>query len=66
MSAPGRAEIRPRAAATPLGAGEVRVRALYSALSRGTEALVFAGRVPASEYRAHARAVHGRRISRFR
>src|SRR6476660_5244819 len=30
--------------------GEVRVRALYGALSRGTEALVLAGRVPASEF----------------
>ena len=31
-------------------AGEVRVRALHGALSRGTERLVFSGRVPASEY----------------
>ena len=45
------------------GADEVRVRALYGALSRGTERLVFSGRVPESEVRAHARAVHGRRIS---
>lgn len=30
--------------------GEVLVRTLYSALSRGTESLVFHGRVPASEY----------------
>jgi threonine dehydrogenase-like Zn-dependent dehydrogenase len=48
-SAPGRAEIRDE----PLrdaGAGEVSVRALYSAISRGTERLVFAGRVPPSEY----------------
>lgn len=47
---PGRAEIRDE----PIGAcrdGEVRVRALYGALSRGTEALIFAGRVPESEYR---------------
>jgi len=47
--APGRAEIR----SEPLGpptAGTVRVRTLHSALSRGTEALIFAGRVPESEY----------------
>jgi NADPH:quinone reductase-like Zn-dependent oxidoreductase len=30
--------------------GEVRVRALFGALSRGTEALVLAGRVPESEF----------------
>lgn len=30
--------------------GEVRVRTLHSGVSRGTEALVFNGRVPASEY----------------
>lgn len=32
------------------GADEVRVRALYSGVSRGSEALVFAGQVPESEY----------------
>ncbi len=48
-SRPGQAEIRKEALAAP-GAGEVRVRALYGAVSRGTEALVFAGRVPASEF----------------
>jgi hypothetical protein len=47
--APGRAEIR-RAPLTAPAAGEVRVRALHGALSRGTERLVFSGRVPASEY----------------
>jgi hypothetical protein len=47
--APGRAEIRPEAVAA-IAAGEVRVRALHGALSRGTERLVFAGRVPASEF----------------
>jgi hypothetical protein len=48
-SAPGQADIRqePLAAA---GTGEVRVRALYGAVSRGTEALVLAGRVPPSEF----------------
>ena len=46
---PGKAEIREETLA-PLGQGEVRVRALFGALSRGTEALVLAGRVPASEF----------------
>lgn len=32
--------------------GQVRLRALASGVSRGTEALVFAGRVPASQYDA--------------
>jgi NADPH:quinone reductase-like Zn-dependent oxidoreductase len=45
---PGQAEIRQEILARP-GAGEVRVRALFGALSRGTEALVFGGQVPASE-----------------
>jgi NADPH:quinone reductase-like Zn-dependent oxidoreductase len=31
-------------------AGEVRIRALYGAISRGTERLVFEGRVPESEF----------------
>jgi NADPH:quinone reductase-like Zn-dependent oxidoreductase len=48
-SGPGQAEIRKEVLALP-EAGEVRVRALYGAVSRGTEALVFAGRVPASEF----------------
>lgn len=34
----------------PPGAGEVRVKTLYSAISRGTEALVFGGRIPAGEF----------------
>lgn len=45
---PGRGEIRDEPL-TPL-ADAVIVRALYSGISRGTEALVFQGRVPASEY----------------
>jgi hypothetical protein len=45
----GRAELREEATAAP-GSGEVRVRALYGAISRGTERLVAFGRVPASEY----------------
>lgn len=36
----------------PRQAGEVRVRALWSGISRGTEALVFRGRVPPSQYAA--------------
>ena len=48
-SGPGQADIREEALAPP-GAGEVRVRALYGAVSRGTEALVLAGRVPESEF----------------
>lgn len=47
--AAGRAEIRsqPLAAVKP---GDVRVRTLFSAVSRGTERLVSSGRVPPSEY----------------
>jgi len=47
--APGRAEMRPEALPEP-GPGEVRVRTLFSGISRGTERLVFGGRVPESEY----------------
>jgi threonine dehydrogenase-like Zn-dependent dehydrogenase len=46
---PGRAEIR-NERLPPLADGEVRVRAHYGAVSRGTEALIAAGRVPESEY----------------
>jgi hypothetical protein len=46
---PGRAELREEAVAAPKP-GEVAVRALYGAISRGTERLVHAGGVPASEY----------------
>jgi NADPH:quinone reductase-like Zn-dependent oxidoreductase len=49
VTAPGRGELRTEAL-PPAGDGEVVVRALYSGVSRGTESLVFAGRVPASEY----------------
>lgn len=41
-----RGEILPQASA-----GDVIVRARYSSISRGTESLIFRGRVPASEYR---------------
>ncbi len=46
---PGRAELREETVAAP-APGEVRLRALFGAISRGTERLVHAGRVPASEY----------------
>ena len=51
---PGRAEIREELLPAP-GPGEVRVRTLFTAISRGTEALVFRGGVPLSE-RARMRA----------
>jgi threonine dehydrogenase-like Zn-dependent dehydrogenase len=46
---PGQVEIR-REEIAPPGAGEVRVKTLYSAISRGTESLVFGGRVPVGEF----------------
>jgi hypothetical protein len=46
---PGRAEFRSEAVPEP-GRDAVRVRALHGAISRGTERLVLAGRVPPSEY----------------
>src|ERR671937_1500124 len=46
---PGRAELREEAVAAPKD-GEVQVRSLFGAISRGTERLVHAGRVPASEH----------------
>ena len=45
----GAGEIRETALTAP-AAGEVLVRALCSGISRGTEGLVFRGRVPASQY----------------
>lgn len=51
IAAPGEGVIR--SDALPPGApGEVRIRSLYSGISRGTETLVFAGRVPPSQYEA--------------
>src|SRR6266700_1956312 len=47
--APGRAELREETVDAPK-AGEVQVRSLFGAISRGTERLVLAGRVPASEH----------------
>ncbi len=49
VAGPGRGEIRAESLPHP-SAGDVVVRALYSGISRGTEALVFQGRVPASEH----------------
>lgn len=46
---PGRAELREETVAAPK-ADDVQVRSLFGAVSRGTERLVHAGRVPASEY----------------
>jgi threonine dehydrogenase-like Zn-dependent dehydrogenase len=50
IAAPGHGEIRSELLATP-AAGDVVVRALYTGISRGTEALVFHGHVPLSEHR---------------
>ena len=49
IAAPGRGEIRSETLPA-LSATDVVVRALYSGVSRGTESLVFNGRVPESEY----------------
>ena len=51
IRAPGAGEIRPTDVADP-GPGDVVVRTRYSAVSRGTEAVVFRGGVPASQYQA--------------
>jgi len=53
---PGRAEIRAEPVGPP-AAGELGLTALYSGISRGTERLVFNGRIPASEY-SRMRAPH--------
>lgn len=49
ITAPGSGAIRTEAVPTPAD-GEVLVRTLFSGVSRGTEALVFQGRVPPGEY----------------
>lgn len=46
---PGAGELRTEALPA-MRTGDVRVRTLYSGISRGTESLVFRGEVPASEY----------------
>jgi 2-desacetyl-2-hydroxyethyl bacteriochlorophyllide A dehydrogenase len=48
IAEPGRGEVRGEPLPEP-AADEVVVRSLFSGISRGTEALVFEGRVPASE-----------------
>src|SRR5688500_19193779 len=49
VAEPGRGEIRPARLPDP-GPDEVLVRTLRSGVSRGTETLVFSGRVPPSQY----------------
>lgn len=49
LRSPGAGEIRP-VTLPEVGPDEVGVRTLYSAVSRGTEALVFGGRVPPSQH----------------
>ncbi len=49
IAAPGRGEIRAETLPQP-SADDIVVRTLYSGISRGTEALVFRGGVPVSEY----------------
>ena len=51
IESPGEGRIRDATLPRP-GPDDVMVRALYSGISRGTETLVFAGRVPASQYQA--------------
>src|SRR5262245_48677783 len=46
---PGRVELLGKEIGQ-LGAGNIRVRAIVSGISRGTERTVFEGRVPESEY----------------
>jgi threonine dehydrogenase-like Zn-dependent dehydrogenase len=50
LATPGRGELR-RTDLGPPGPDEVLVRALASGISRGTECLVFMGRVPESQHR---------------
>jgi 2-desacetyl-2-hydroxyethyl bacteriochlorophyllide A dehydrogenase len=49
IAAPGRGEIRTEPLVTP-STDDVVVRTFYSGISRGTEALVFQGHVPPSEF----------------
>lgn len=51
ITAPGEGEIRTETLPARRG-DEVVVKTLYSAISRGTESLVFRGRVPESQYQA--------------
>ena len=54
LASPGRGEIRPERVPSP-ARGEVLVRTLHTGVSRGTETLVFTGRVPQSQW-PHMRA----------
>jgi NADPH:quinone reductase-like Zn-dependent oxidoreductase len=49
LTCPGSGEIRPETVPDP-GPGDVAVRTLHSGVSRGTETLVFQGRVPESQW----------------
>jgi threonine dehydrogenase-like Zn-dependent dehydrogenase len=49
VAEPGRGEIRTEALRAP-AAGEALVRTMFTSISRGTEALVFKGKVPQSEH----------------
>ncbi|WP_055715773.1 zinc-dependent alcohol dehydrogenase [Streptomyces torulosus] len=49
LSTPGQGEIREERLAAP-AEGEVLVRTLYTGVSRGTETLVFSGRVPENQH----------------
>jgi threonine dehydrogenase-like Zn-dependent dehydrogenase len=49
ITGPKRAEIRTERLSAP-GAADVLIRTLFTGISRGTEALVYANRVPASEH----------------
>jgi 2-desacetyl-2-hydroxyethyl bacteriochlorophyllide A dehydrogenase len=49
VTGPGAGELRRQPVAEP-GPADVEIRTLYSAISRGTEALVYSGKVPPSEY----------------
>jgi 2-desacetyl-2-hydroxyethyl bacteriochlorophyllide A dehydrogenase len=49
LAEPGRGEIRSESL-PPASDGDVVIRTLYSGISRGTESLVFQGRVPPSEF----------------
>lgn len=51
LTAPGRGELRTEPLPPP-DPDEVRVRTLYTAISRGTESRVFRGEVPPSQYQA--------------
>src|SRR4051812_43951778 len=54
LASPGRGEIRPERVPAP-ARDEVQIRTLHTGVSRGTETLVFTGRVPASQW-PHMRA----------